>query len=154
MSLSRRTPLRSISARKLARSKRVDPTDATSCRWCARPAEIGGFCGGCAKDAADIALKRFVVKRDRRCVKCGTEYGLTLAHIIPRGRDYKLRWAELNVVAACWPCHSDLDAHPDAKVEFFERLFPGRHEQLREIARRGPRPDVAAILARYLGRAA
>lgn len=160
MSLSRRTPLRAVSERRLRRqlaSIRTSSPGPIRCAWCSRATKVTcrigaktiGWCAGCAADKADEVVGQFVRKRDGGCVRCGTRSGLTWAHIIPRGRAPRLRWVPENTVAACWPCHAELDHHPAYKANFFEELFPGRQDELRSLALRLPRPDLTSVIETY-----
>ena len=74
-------------------------------------------------------LKRYnsqkVLKRDRRCVYCGSSEHLTTDHVIPisRRHDYGLSGGEINnygnLVAACRKCNCKKSAR--TPEEFFQK---------------------------------
>jgi len=52
----------------------------------------------------DKIVSQIVIKRDEKCVTCGSKEQLTCGHIFSRSH-YSTRWNLKNCHAQCWPCN-------------------------------------------------
>lgn len=72
----------------------------------------------------DDLSKRLVKHRDKwRCRKCGSDFIVQAAHILPRGRYPKLKFDLENIVTLCRSCHMRQGhmSYPQQR-EFFESI--------------------------------
>jgi hypothetical protein len=54
---------------------------------------------------ADSKFSRFIINRDKKCMRCGTNSMLTCSHFHGRA-NYATRYEPLNCVAFCTECHN------------------------------------------------
>ena len=54
-------------------------------------------------------FKELILIRDKKCVNCGTENGLTLSHIIPISLRKDLEYSKQNVCMMCFKCHTQYE---------------------------------------------
>lgn len=68
-----------------------------------------------------IELKKYILERDCFCLKCGTPYNLTPAHVIRRsqgGDDSKS-----NMICLCIKCHDKFDQYKiELPIEVYTML--------------------------------
>lgn len=97
--------------------------------------------------ALDKLCRLLVIHRDGCCVRCGNEKGLAAAHIMPKGRVPRLRFEwRFNIIALCVGCHLFF-CHKDPLgfTAWLESKYPGRHDQLRQMAAVAPKVDVKTL---------
>ena len=102
------------------------------------------------RKTADRMVRSFVLRRDGRCLMCGTEEKLEWCHIISRGAPY-IRWEPTNAVTLCHRDHMWFTAHPAAFKDWVrDRYGPDRWDDLlrmeAERERRGDHVDIAAVI--------
>jgi hypothetical protein len=96
----------------------------------------------------DVLIRQLVLCRDGfKCCKCGGQNVLQAAHIVSKGRASRLRFELLNVITLCLRCHLYW-AHRDPVgfVDWVEKTYPGRIEQLRIMAATAPKLDMKELL--------
>jgi len=78
-----------------------------------------------------------IFKRDGgRCVRCGSDKGISPSHVYPQGRYPRMAWIMINIKTLCWSCHFNWwHKHPLEAKEWFDEKYPGRAEQLKEISK-------------------
>jgi 5-methylcytosine-specific restriction endonuclease McrA len=95
----------------------------------------------------DQLVRKLVMARDNhRCVRCGKSSGLAAAHVLSKGHYDRIRWELLNVIALCVGCHI-FGAHKDPTefTAWLEEKYPGRSEQLREMAATAGKTDLKLL---------
>lgn len=85
-------------------------------------------------------LWSMIVRTADVCARCGTDYGLQAAHIVPR-RHTATRCDPSNGVCLCRACHSYFTVRPDEFDRWVEGMWPGRLARLRRDARTVNHPD-------------
>ena len=82
---------------------------------------------------ADVLFSKLVRDRDQACVNCGSAEYLQCAHLI--SRSYKsIRTVFQNAVALCRSCHVRFTHRPLEWRNWCEERFPGRWDELQEVA--------------------
>lgn len=96
-----------------------------------------------ARDEADRLL-RLLVRQRRFCQRC-TRPGTQVAHIIPR-RFNAVRCDERNVWLLDADCHAFIDTHAKDRSLLIEGTIGlPLHQELRQIAYRGPEGPLSAF---------
>src|ERR1019366_237766 len=91
----------------------------------------------------DQLVRKLIMARDgHRCIRCGISSGLQAAHLLSKGHYERIRFELLNVITLCVGCHI-YGAHRDPLdfTEWLEGKYPGRSEQLREMAATAGKTD-------------
>lgn len=93
-----------------------------------------------------------VFKRDNhRCVRCGSDKGISPSHVYPQGRYPRMAWMMINIKTLCWNCHFNFwHKHPLGAKEWFDEKYPGRAEKLKELSKQNLPPVEAAKVKEYL----
>lgn len=148
--MNRRTSLRRRSLTR-RRPKRL------SCliRGCKRRPGVLGWCLTHAHAKADRVLAAYVKARDQGCAAEGPHGGsLQWAHIISR-RYRAVRWNSDNGVTLCARHHTYFTHRPLEWAAWVEaRIGAEAFAALRRDALNGSRPDIAAVIKVFGGRAA
>jgi len=86
----------------------------------------------------DAVFSQIVRRRDGRCLRCHTRENLQCSHVIPKSASQFLRWDLSNAITLCTGCHLYWwHRYPHGAVEWFNGLFPGRHDELQARGRTG-----------------
>jgi len=92
------------------------------------------------RDQCDKLFSQLIRKRDKRCLKCGTDKNLQCAHVL--SRDYMAtRCDPLNAITLCGRCHiwakDAWHKDPIGIARWFEAKWPGRYDAIKEKLRTG-----------------
>ncbi len=94
----------------------------------------------------DGYVRQIVFARDgNKCVFDGSVSFLQACHVLPKGRCPRLRYEPFNVVCGCAGCHLRWHSDPRFMLAEFDRLFPGRYEQLEIMNRTAPKLDTKLL---------
>lgn len=84
---------------------------------------------------ADQEFSRWIIKRDKVCLKCGSKEKLTCSHFIRRGHS-ATRYDPKNCITLCLICHSLWEDDKDGEYKvFMEKLISP--EEVRVLEEKG-----------------
>lgn len=108
-----------------------------SVRGCRRRPVLANLCNTHLLRKADAGFSAFIRKRDGRCVRCRSSYGLQCMHIVSR-RYRATRFDPENAAAGCTRCHVYFTHRPLEWEVFVDECFgAGTWARLREKALEG-----------------
>jgi 5-methylcytosine-specific restriction endonuclease McrA len=91
----------------------------------------------------DFSLR--VRLRDGQCIRCGSKEMLQCSHVVSR-KYMHTRWELTNAVTLCYRCHMHFwHTEPHEAVKWFDSLYPGRYDELRQLANKMEKVDLDEI---------
>jgi hypothetical protein len=135
----KRTPLKAKKGFKTTRSplKQTKSFRSFSKR---RDQTIKAYISGVETDIwsttkADQEFSRWIIERDKVCLKCGGKEKLTCSHFIRRGHS-ATRYDPKNCITLCLLCHSIWEDDKDGEYKIFmERLYSP--EEIKALEEKG-----------------
>ena len=80
------------------------------------------------KKQCDELFSKIIRLRDKKCLKCGTNKNLQVAHLISR-KNLAHRWDENSAITLCYACHLYwYHKEPIEAAEWLKRLFPNFYD--------------------------
>jgi hypothetical protein len=78
---------------------------------------------------------------------CGSPRALTPSHVYAKQRYQNIRWLDINLFAACWPCHRfGWHDNPADGMEWFAKTYPDRLRLLRDLKETMPKPRLEELI--------